>query len=87
MTKLRPEIEQALNELENAVQFGLTEAEKLAHKRLDALGVSRKERVAHLRKEAADAGKDVTDPDTNAPVQRSAAPAPVTVAKPTDTKG
>lgn len=87
MGKLRPEVEQALNELENAVDFGLTEAEKLAHKRLDALGVSRKERAGYLRKSAAESGEDVVDEETKAPVQRSAAPAPTTVTKDDKPKG
>lgn len=69
--KERGDVQQALNELEQASELGNEEAIKGANKRLDALGVSVKRRAAVLRKLAAEESGD-PDPKHAAPVERKA---------------
>lgn len=77
--KERGDVQQALNELEQATELGNAEAVKAAHKRLDALGVSVKRRSAVLRKLASEESEEESqkespkvDPKTVAPVERKA---------------
>jgi len=71
--KERGDVIQALNELEEATRLGLSEGIKMAHKRLDALGVSAKRRVAVARSIAAEESEE-EEPLKAPPVQRSATP-------------
>ena len=69
--KERGDVEQALNELVQSTEAGITEGVRSANKRLDAMGVSIKRRAAALRKLAAEQSED-PEPQKTAPVQRQA---------------
>jgi len=79
--KERGDIEQALNELEEATRLGVSEGIKAAHKRLDAYGVSVKRRAGRLRQVAAEESEvdeptvvkvEKSDPKSVPPVERKA---------------
>jgi hypothetical protein len=72
--KERGDVEQALNELEEATRLGLTEGIKLANKRLDALGVSSKRRAAVGRRLAAEEAEEASTKDESKPDPKVAPP-------------